>query len=89
MVSAEPLPAGKVTVAVEFTPDAPAPEQTGVPFAPARQVGGAITLSIIGRAVGSGHIPGFGNNTDRFDMLRSRVAGFGQLHQPVCLYGRS
>jgi arylsulfatase len=67
-VAAEPLPAGKVTVAVEFTPDTPAPEQSGVPFAPARLVGGVIALSINGKAVGSGHIPGVGNNTDTFDI---------------------
>jgi arylsulfatase len=68
VVAAEPLPAGKVTVAVEFTPDTPAPEQSGVPFAPARLVGGVIALSINGKAVGSGHIPGVGNNTDTFDI---------------------
>jgi len=68
VVSAEPLPAGKVTVAVEFTTDTPAPDQSAVPFQPARLVGGVITLSINGKPVGSGHIPGIGNNTDTFDI---------------------
>jgi hypothetical protein len=68
VVASEPLPAGKITVAVEFTPDPGAPEQLAVPFAPARLVGGVITLSINGKTVGSGHIPGIGNNTDTFDI---------------------
>ena len=68
VVSSEPLPAGKVTVAVEFAPDAPVPEQSSVTFAPARLVGGVITLSINGKVVGSGHIPGIGNNSDTFDI---------------------
>jgi arylsulfatase A-like enzyme len=68
VVASEKLPAGKVTVAVEFTPDAPATEQTAVPFAPPRPVSGVITLSINGKAVGSGHVTGIGNNTDTFDI---------------------
>jgi hypothetical protein len=68
VVSSEPLPAGKVTVAVEFAPDAPAPEQSGVPFAPSRLVAGVVTLELNGKAVGSGHIPGIGNNSDTFDI---------------------
>jgi arylsulfatase A-like enzyme len=68
VVSSEPLPAGKVTVAVEFAPDAPAPEQSGVPFAPARLVAGVVTLALNGKAVGSAHIPGIGNNSDTFDI---------------------
>jgi arylsulfatase A-like enzyme len=68
VMSTEPLPAGKVTVAVEFTPDSPVSEQPGVPFAPARLVGGVIALSINGKVVGSGHLPGVGNNTDTFDI---------------------
>jgi len=68
VVSSEPVPAGKVTVAVEFAPDTSASEQPSVPFAPPRLVGGVITLSINGKAVGSGHILGIGNNTDTFDI---------------------
>lgn len=68
VVSSEPLPAGKVTVAEEFTPDTPAPEQPAISFAPARLLGGVVTLSIDGKPVGSGHIPGIGNNTDTFDI---------------------
>ena len=74
VVSSEPLPAGKVTVAVEFTPDTPVSEQPGVPlFFPRPQrtaplVGGVITLSINGKAVGSGHILGIGNSSDTFDI---------------------
>lgn len=68
VVSSEPLPAGKVTVAVEFTPNTPVPEQPAVTFAPARLVGGVITLSINGKTVGSGHILGVGNNSDTFDI---------------------
>jgi arylsulfatase A-like enzyme len=68
VVSSEPLPAGKVSVAVEFTPDAPVPEQTGPIFVPARLVAGLVTLSINGKAVGSAHIPGIGNNSDTFDI---------------------
>jgi hypothetical protein len=61
-------PAGKVTVAVEFAPDTPAPEQSGTPFAPARLVAGVVTLALNGKAVGSAHIPGIGNNSDTFDI---------------------
>jgi arylsulfatase A-like enzyme len=68
VVSSEPLPAGKVTVAVEFAPDAPAPEQSGVPFAPARLVAGVVTLALNGKPVGSAHISGIGNNSDTFDI---------------------
>jgi arylsulfatase len=68
VVASEPLPPGKVTVAVEFAPDTSAAEQTTVPFAPSRPVSGVITLSINGKPVGSGHITGIGNNTDTFDI---------------------
>jgi arylsulfatase len=68
VVSSEPLSAGKVTVAVEFTPDNPTTDQASAPLAPARLVPGTITLSINGKAVGSGHIPGIGNNSDTFDI---------------------
>jgi arylsulfatase len=68
VVSSEALPAGKVTVAVEFTPDNPVPEQPAIAFAPAPLVGGVVTLSIDGKPVGSGHVPGIGSNTDTFDI---------------------
>jgi len=74
VVSSEPLPAGKVTVGVEFTPDTPVSEQPGAtlllprPQRTAPLVGGVITLSINGKAVGSGHIPGIGNSFDTFDI---------------------
>ena len=69
VVSSERLPAGKVTVVLEFTPDSPVTVQAGgVPFTPARPVPGVITLSLNGKAVGSGHIPGIGNNSDTFDI---------------------
>ena len=74
VVSSEPLPAGKVTVGVEFTPDTPVSEQPGVPLLLPRPrrtaplVGGVITLSINGKAVGSRHILGIGNSSDTFDI---------------------
>ena len=68
IVSSEPLPVGKTTVALEFTPDAPVPEQPANSFQPARLVPGVVTLSINGKMVGSGHILGIGNNTDTFDI---------------------
>jgi hypothetical protein len=68
VVSSEPLPAGKVTVAMEFTPDAPVSDQPVITFQPARLVAGVVTLSINGKTVGSGHIPGIGGNTDTFDI---------------------
>jgi arylsulfatase A-like enzyme len=68
IVSFEALPAGKVTVALEFAPDAPVPEQPAVSFQPARLVPGLVTVSINGKTVGSGHIPGIGNNTDTMDI---------------------
>jgi arylsulfatase A-like enzyme len=68
VVSSQTLPAGKVVVGLEFTPDNPVPDQPAVAFTPARLVGGVITLTINGRAVGTGHIPGIGNNTDTFDV---------------------
>lgn len=68
VVSSEPLPAGKVTVAVEFTPDAPVPAQPVASFTASRPVAGVITLSIDGKTAGSGHILGIGNNTDTFDI---------------------
>jgi hypothetical protein len=63
VVSSQPLPARKATVAVKFTPDSPVPNQSAVP-APASLVEGVITLSINGKPVGSGHVPCIGNNTD-------------------------
>ncbi|HEY4904309.1 MAG TPA: arylsulfatase [Candidatus Sulfotelmatobacter sp.] len=68
IVSSERLSPGNVTVAVAFTPDNPVPEQTTAPLTPPRLVPGVITLSINDKAVGSGHIPGIGNNTDTFDI---------------------
>jgi hypothetical protein len=68
IISSEALPSGKVTVAVEFTPDNPPPTQPAGTFQPAQLVAGTITLSINGKTVGSGHIPGVGNNSDTFDI---------------------
>jgi arylsulfatase len=68
IASSEALPAGKVTVAVEFTPDNQAPPQPTASFAPASLVSGTITLSINGKKVGSGHVAGIGNNSDTFDI---------------------
>ena len=68
IASSEALPAGKVTVAVEFTPDNATPPQPTASFAPASLVSGTITLLINGKKVGSGHIPGVGNNSDTFDI---------------------
>ncbi|MGA3350975.1 MAG: arylsulfatase [Candidatus Sulfotelmatobacter sp.] len=68
IASSEVLPAGKVTVAVEFAPDNQAPPQPTASFAPAALVSGTITLSINGKKVGSGHVPGIGNNSDTFDI---------------------
>jgi arylsulfatase len=68
VVSSERLPVGKVTVAVAFAPDNPVSDQPTVALTPARLVPGIITLSINGKAVGSGHIAGVGNNTDTFDI---------------------
>lgn len=68
VVSSELLPAGQDTVAVEFTPDNPASEKPPVSFTAVPPVAGIINLAINGKAVGSGHILGVGNNTDTFDI---------------------
>jgi hypothetical protein len=68
IASSQALPTGKVTVAVEFTPDNPTPPQPTASFTPGTLVSGTITLSINGKKVGSGHIPGIGNNSDTFDI---------------------
>jgi arylsulfatase A-like enzyme len=68
IVSSEPLPSGKVTVTVEFAPDSAVLPSPTASFQPMRPVAGVITLSINGKIVGSGHIPGVGNNSDTFDI---------------------
>jgi hypothetical protein len=68
VVSSEPLPSGKVSLALEFVPDSPVSDQPAISFQPARPVPGTVTISINGKSVGSGHILGIGNNTDTFDI---------------------
>jgi arylsulfatase A-like enzyme len=68
VVASEALVPGRSTVKAEFVPDNPPPAQPAVSFAPQTPLAGTITITINGKAVGSGHLTGIGNNTDTFDI---------------------
>jgi arylsulfatase A-like enzyme len=81
IVASEALPPGRVSVVMEFTPDAPAADQPTVAFLPARLMPGQVTLSINGKSVGSGHISGIGTNSDTFDIGYDRGSPVSASYQ--------
>jgi arylsulfatase len=66
LVSSEPLPSGKVRVALEFIPDGDV--QPANPPAPARIVSGTATLSINGKSAGSAHVGALGFSSESLDI---------------------